>query len=139
MLQEVGVRQKQLEGDQPFLPYEKIAALWERAAEMTGDDMIGFRRGQEQKLKLGGPLIYMGMAAPTLGHLICNLSKYRRVFGDATEIDVGQLNDQGLLQWRFRVPANVVTRQSIEYGSAALTGGARKLTGRQLSPIAVTF
>ncbi len=139
LLSDAGVRPRQLEGDEPFLPFEKIARIWEAAAEMTGDDLIGFRRGQSSELRLGGLITYVGMAAPTLADLIRNVARYRRVFSDAIELDTSGLETGGITTWHFRVPTQMRHRQNLEFNSASLTMAARKLTGRNLHPVKVTF
>ncbi len=139
LLSDAGVRPQQLEGEEPFLPFEKIAEIWEIAADITGDDLIGFRKGQVQDMRLGGLMTYVGMAAPTLGDLIRNLARYRRVFSDAIELDVSELDRDGVLSWHFRVPILTKHRQNLEYNAASLTAAARKLTGRDLHPLKVTF
>ncbi|PRY21264.1 AraC-like DNA-binding protein [Aliiruegeria haliotis] len=139
LLADAGIRPQELESTEPFLPFEKIAAIWEASAEMTGDDLLGFRRGQTSDMRLGGLITYFGMASPTLADLIRNVARYRRVFSDAIELDTSDLDSRGILTWHFRVPTLTRHRQNLEFNSASLTTAARKLTGRDLHPLEVTF
>ena len=118
------------------ISFEKLATLFERAAELTGDDLIGFHLGVNLEFKRGGLLVFVAIASPTSRTLLVNFARFQSLNGNALKVDVENLPE---IVWRFRVPARVERRQYIEFGCAGMIDMLRQLTGRQLSPEKVEF
>ncbi|MFA3918590.1 AraC family transcriptional regulator [Ruegeria hyattellae] len=125
--------------DKPFVPFDTIAAFFEHAATLTGEDTLGFERGACREMRRSGVICYVGMAAPTVLDFIKNVARYRRVFSDAVEVDTDQLESQGILRWYFAVPTQVRRRQYVEFGASGLLYAMRQAANREFSPRLVTF
>ncbi|MEX0351475.1 MAG: AraC family transcriptional regulator ligand-binding domain-containing protein [Paracoccaceae bacterium] len=125
--------------DKPFAAFDAIAAFFEHAADLTGEDTLGFDRGARREMRRSGVICYVGMAAPTVLDFIKNVARYRRVFSDAVEIDVEQLESEGILRWYFAVPTQVRRRQYVEFGASGLLYGLRQAANRDFQPRLVTF
>ena len=100
-----------LQADRPSAPFDAIARVFENAAEITGEDCLGFRRGLRRDMRSIGLLCYVGLAAPRLRDVLKNIERYRRVFSDAVEFDTSSLDRDGRLRWYFGVSAQVRRRQ----------------------------
>ncbi|MEM6578868.1 MAG: AraC family transcriptional regulator [Pseudomonadota bacterium] len=132
-----GINIRALDTDEPKLRFDKLALLFERAAELTGDDLLGFRHGKTRDLRLAGMVSYIGLSAATVRDCLHSVGRYMRIFSDALELDASRLDEDGALEWRYVVPASVERRQYVEFAIAGLMSDLRELTGLQLSPVAL--
>jgi len=139
LLAEVGLRESSLTGDGARISFAKHVALFERAADILGDDRLGLHFGQTRDTRDAGLLGYIGLSSATLSDAIANLSRYRRVFSDAMDVRIDDLETRGLLTWEFRDGAANVARQSIEFTAANWVRGFRETTGIHLVPVSLAF
>lgn len=133
-----GIRLWVLDQEEPKLSFDQLALLFERAAELTDDDLIGFRHGQNRDYRRGGLIAYVGLSSPTVGSLLQNMARYQRISSDVIEIDTSQLED-GVLAWHFRAPRAIARQQYVEFGAAGIVDILRRLTNRNLHPERVDF
>jgi AraC-like DNA-binding protein len=131
-----GVRLSVLEREKSKLRFDQLAVLFERAADLTGDDLIGFKIGQNLEFRRMGLIYYACSSSPTLRTLLQVLSRYERVFGDAVERNNERI-EEGILTWRFRAPRAVKHQQYAEFQVAATIEALRRQTGRNLYPLRV--
>ena len=122
-----------------MLPFEKIATFFERASEVSGDDCLGFRFAHSRDVRDAGLLGYIGLSSPTVLAALRNLERYSRVFSDAIEFSSDNLEETGILSWRFRASATVYQRQFTEFSLTNVVQTFRSLTGRPLIPVHVAF
>lgn len=125
--------------DNPEAPFSDIAAFFEHASELTGDDLLGFRRGESREMRKIGLVCYVGLTAPTVLDCLHNIARYRRVFSDAIEIDVSELAQGGRLRWHFSVSNTVNRRQYVEFGASGILSSLRQATNRPVAPRQMTF
>ena len=118
LLKGTGLNPEAIKQDKARAPFANIAQLFENAAQITNDDILGLHLGQKRDFKRGGLLSYVGLSSPTVVDCLKNMKSYRRVFSNAIEISIDNLETSGLLTWYFRVPASVNHRQHIEYTAA---------------------
>ncbi len=134
-----GISIRSLEGDTPRIKFDHLAQLFERAEELTNDDLIGFKHGQGSDYSRGGLIAYTGTSSPTVRTLLHNLARYQRISSDAIDINVDRLDETGVVEWHFEVPRNVVRRQYIEFGGTGIIDIIRRLTNREIRPHKVEF
>jgi AraC-like DNA-binding protein len=134
-----GLTIEDLEGDPPLAPYDQIAALYENAARLTGNELIGLQRGGRRDWRLGGLISYVGTSSPTVRDLLMNVAQYRRVFSSALEMETQRLDSHGELSWHYRVPASVGQRQFTEASVAGLISAIRQQTDRAVRPLVLSF
>ena len=128
-----------LTADKPVAAFDDIAGLFEHAARLTDNDVLGFQRGQKRQMRRSGLIFYVGQSSPTVADFMHNIARYRRVFSDAVEIDTGSLDRTGQLKWYFNVPAGVQRRQYVEFGASGLLHAIRQAANRVIRPERVTF
>lgn len=128
-----------LQKDKPFAPFDDIAGFFEHAADLTGDDTLGFLRGAKREMRRTGLISYVGLSSPTVSDFIQNVTRYRQVFSDAVEIDIGRLERDGILRWHFSVPTMVRRRQYVEFGASGLLHAMRQAANRNFCPKLVTL
>jgi len=128
-----------LEPDKPVVEFDRIATFFEHAAQLTGDDVLGFVRGQRREMRNSGLISYVGVSSPTVMDFMQNITRYRRVFSDALELDSGSLGDDGVLKWHFSIPAKFNRRQFVEFGASGLVHAMRQAAANDFCPELVTF
>lgn len=139
ILAEAGIDPRILNTTGAMLPFEKIATFFERASELSDDDCLGFRFAQSRDVRDAGLLGYMGLSSPTVLAALRNLERYSRVFSDAIEFQSDDLEETGVLSWRFRASATVYQRQFTEFSITNVVQTFRSLTGRPLNPVQIAF
>lgn len=139
LLHGTGLRLADVMRENTTLGFDKLAALFERAALLTNDDLLGFNRGRTRRMQRAGALAYVGLSAPTARDFLKNTARYSSVFSDAVTIDVDELDRSGTLSWRFRVPASVKRRQYIEFGAVGVVAALRQFTGRPFTMTDAAF
>lgn len=128
-----GIRTSALEGNRPTISFDKLAMLFERAAELTGDDLIGFRLGQGREFRRSGLVTFVGISSPTVKTLFQNVDRYQRVISDAVRIDTRRLDSEGIIEWGYLVPQAVMRRQYLEFTATRVMDTLRRLTNRELT------
>lgn len=128
-----------IEQEKPFAPFDDIAGFFEHAASLSGNGVLGFERGARREMRRTGLISYVGLSSPTVRDFIKNIARYRRVFSDAVEVDIEQLESHGILRWYFAVPSTVRRRQYVEFGASGLLYAMRRAANREFCPRLVTF
>ncbi len=128
-----------LEPEKPVAEFDRVAALFENAARLTNDDLLGFVRGQAREMRRSGLISYVGLSSPTIMDFVKNVARYRRVFSDAVEMDCDTLESDGILKWHFSVPVSVERRQTVEFATSGLINTLREIAHVEFSPERVTF
>ncbi|MEP3330838.1 AraC family transcriptional regulator ligand-binding domain-containing protein [Sedimentitalea sp.] len=118
--------------EKPFAEFPDIAAFFEHAAALSGNDVLGFERGIQRDMRRTGLLSYVGLSSPTVRDFIKNFARYRRVFTDVVELDETILDRESVLSWYFRVPAKVERRQMVEFGASGILSGLEKAVQQKL-------
>lgn len=118
--------------DKPFAEFPDIAEFFERAAILSGNDVLGFERGIQRDMRRTGLLSYVGLSSPTVRDFIKNFARYRRVFSDVVELDESRLEQESVLSWYFRVPAKVERRQIVEFGASGILSGLEMAAQQKL-------
>ena len=139
LLKGTGLNPDAIKQDRARAPFANIAQLFENAAKLTNDNILGLRMGQKRNLKRGGVLSYVGLSSPTVANILKNIARYQRVFSNAVEINIDNLEDHGILTWHYRVPASVNRRQHVEYGAAGIITALRQLTKMEIRLQKVAF
>ena len=139
LLVQVGLHEGTLNADRARIPIAKCAALFEQAAEVTGDGCFGLHFGQTRKTRDAGLIGYVGLSSPTVMEFIKNLSRYRRVYNDALELETDALEERGQLCWWFRGLGSQKSRQCVEFSSTNVLRALREMTGRKLVPKRIAF
>jgi AraC-like DNA-binding protein len=108
------------------------------AAEALGDSALGFHLAQHFDLRECGMLYYVLAASPNLGEAIRNLARYLAVANESIRLGVSERTKSTVLAVNYKIP-RLSDRLFAEYGYAVVLRAFRELTGRIVSPKAVTF
>ena len=139
LLAQVGLNERGLNAEGARIPFDKYATFFELAAEATGDTCLGLHFGQTRDARDTGLIGYVGLSSPTVADAIKNISRYRRVFSDAIEVDAGDLEESGRLCWGFRTSVAHRFIQASEFSTVNLLRALRQMTGRNLTPNMVSL
>lgn len=134
-----GVDIRKLEGTEPKISFEHLALFFERAAEITGNDLIGFEHGLNSDYRRGGLISYTGASSPCVRTLLNNLARFQRVTGDVLRIDASSLDTNGEVLWHFHAPQIIIRSQYVEFSSSLVLGILRRLTNRRVTPLSLEF
>jgi AraC-like DNA-binding protein len=139
LLTEAGLDERSLNSEGARIPFDKYADFFELAAEATSDACLGLHFGQTRDARDAGLIGYVGLSSPKVADAINNISRYRRVFSDAVEIEAGDFEESGRLRWVF--PSSAAHRfiQASEFSAANLLCALRQMTGRDLTPDMVSL
>lgn len=128
-----------LSEEKPVSGFASIAAFFEKWATQLGNDILGFQYGQASEMRRSGLICYVGLSSPTVLDFYRNIARYRRVFSDAMEMEVDQLETTGVLTWYSNVPQSVNRRQFVEFSTAGALAALRQSVGKRIVPQWVTF
>jgi AraC-like DNA-binding protein len=134
-----GLSSRMLEPDKPVVAFDRVASFFEHAALLTGDDMLGFVRGQKREMRRSGMISYVGVSSPTVLDYLQNVVRFRRVFTDAIDVKSEELESKGLLEWQFNVPHSINRRQYVEFSASGLVHALRQASDCRIRPDLVTF
>ncbi|WP_425044327.1 AraC family transcriptional regulator ligand-binding domain-containing protein [Primorskyibacter sp. S87] len=130
----LSLREAQSAGE--TMPMEKFVTLFEEAASLVNDDLLGFRFGQTRDPRDMGLLGYVGVSSPTVLSLFENTIRYQRILGSAMRFDISYLRNNGLFRWQTE-PRNA--KQYWEYNTANCLNQLRAATGVQIKPVRASF
>lgn len=125
--------------DSPFAAFPDIAAFFEHAAALTGNDLLGFDCGRRRDIRRIGLLCYVGLSAPTVRDFVRNFTRYRRVFSDVIDLDDTALDRANTISWYFRVPVKCERRQLVEFGATGIIAGFEQATQCRIVPRSTQF
>lgn len=121
------------------IPFAQIAALYEHAAALTGDDAFGLHLAERSDLKAFDALGYAIMHSPTLGDALERCVRYFRIWTDGEAYSLEQTGPQT----RF---VHIITdsrvdecRHNSEFTFAFVLSFSRGLMGAHWMPRSVGF
>jgi AraC-like DNA-binding protein len=122
------------------LRFEELAAAYETAARLTGDDAFGLHVGERTAARMYGLPGYLLAHARTLGDALENMVEFQRLWSQAAGFHVER--DRGAVRLRYWhggcVPAEA-RRQESEQMLSAMIGILRDALGERISPLEVRF
>ena len=139
ILDRLGLDETAIGIERARIPFAKHAAFFELAARATGDDLLGLKFGQSRDTRDAGVIGYLGLSSSSVGHAVRSLSRYRRVFTDAVEIEMADLESPGAIRWTFNGVDPDASRQCIEFAAANFIRALRDGTGVRIVPASLTF
>ncbi|MEP4769681.1 MAG: AraC family transcriptional regulator [Roseibium sp.] len=138
-LARAGISKNDIANEDSRIAIAKCDALFEAAADLTGDELFGLKMGQRVDPREIGLLAYLGLSSPTLLDAIHNLSHYVRVFTDNFVLRLEQLPNGAMVHAFVDGPADYTARQANEAALCSLLGIYRLFAGRTITPLQVHF
>jgi AraC-like DNA-binding protein len=138
LLAKAGIAPLELGEEPKRVGAESQIRFLEITAEALGDPVLGLHLAQHFDLRECGMLYYVLAASPDIGEAIHNLVRYLAVSNESIRLGVYEKTESTVLAVNYKIPRHT-DRQFAEYGYALVLRACRELTGRNISPKAVTF
>ena len=121
------------------IPFHKLVAAYEHAAQLTGDDAFGLHVGENSDPRLFDVLGYMVVNSPTLGEALNRLVRYHSIWSEGAffNLDIG--GSLVRLAYVYRDEMSEECRQDCEMTLAISVSFARRVTGVDWTPHEVSF
>lgn len=139
VLEAAGLERADIAADTIRIAHDKNAALFERAAAASGDDIFGlFVAGLSDPRDLG-PVNYLMLASDTLGEALDQLKRYLGLISETDTIDLSYEGTRAIVTAIPAQPGIAADRQSAESGSLFFVRFLQHLTGPDLTLLEVRF
>jgi AraC-like DNA-binding protein len=125
------------QGDDARISEHDAAALFNRAAALTGDDALGLHAGEHIRPGHYGALGYVAMACSTLGEALLCQQRYQRLVLDIGPPQLSLEKDAVVISWQ--TDPDPLYRQLAEFNFAGLLSFIRWITGQPLVPLRLDF
>ncbi len=138
LLQELSIDRALVDDPEARIPFRKYAAMFEAAAERSGDDCFGLHLGVKAEPQMFDVLGYAVMSCPTLEAALHTACRYTRVlYDDEMRLDVE--GDVAHLMFRIVGPDVTSCRQAAEDKGAHLRSIVHVLARAELRLLEVRF
>jgi AraC-like DNA-binding protein len=138
LLAQAGISLVKLGEEPKRVGAESQIRFLEIAAKALGDSALSLHLAQHFDLRECGMLYYVLAASPNLGEAIRNLARYLAVANESIRLVVSERTKSTVIAANYKIPRHP-DRLFAEYGYAVVLRAFRELTGRNVSPKAVTF
>ncbi|MFT0171445.1 AraC family transcriptional regulator [Paraburkholderia mimosarum] len=113
------IAESSLDGDDVMVPLHEVAHLLEASAEASGCGDFGLRLSRYQSIDLLGPLSIAALNAPTVGDGLMYVMRHLFVYSPGLVATLNEhtpiLKNTIEVSFELRLPAHVVTRQTIDH------------------------
>ena len=138
LLAKAGISLLKLDEEPKRVRPESQILFLEVAAEALDDSALSLHLAQHFDLRECGMLYYVLAASPNLGEGISNLVRYLAVSNESMPLVLSETAKRTVLAVNYKIPRHT-DQLFVEYAYAVLLRAFRELTGRSISPKAVTF
>lgn len=139
LFQDSGLSIKSLAHSDTRFPQDGVTRLWESAASLDGSDHIGLDVGRQVKIS-GFPVLgYSLITATGLAECFQRFSRYQRMIGESSNIQLILKDQQPLISFHFSGDSLPVSSHSIDASMAALISLSRVMEGDSWSPKRVSL
>jgi AraC-like DNA-binding protein len=135
----VGLEQAILADPDNRIPFAQLVALYERAADLTGDDAFGLHVGERVDPKLFDVLGYMVVNSPTLGESLNRLVRYHSIWSDGAFFTLNTRDSHTSLTYEYFDEQIDESRQDCEMTLSIAVSFGRRVTGIEWTPREVSF
>jgi len=128
-----------LEDPDNRIPFAQLVALYEKAAELTGDDDFGLHIGESVNVSSFDVVGYCALNSSTLGAAFERVARYHSIWTDGALFTLESVNEMSTIVYRYVDTSIVKHRQDSEMTLATVTALCRRLATPQFAPLAVEF
>jgi len=121
------------------IPFAQLVALYERAAELTGDNNFGLHLGERIDPSAFDLVGYSALNSPTLGAAFARVARYHSIWTDGALFKLESANDTSAVVYSYVDTAMQEHRQDSEMTLATVTALCRNVTTSDFTPAAVEF
>jgi len=128
-----------LEDADSRIPFAQLVALYEKGAELTGDDNFGLHIGQSVNPSAFDVVGYCALNSSTLGAAFARVARYHSIWTDGALFTLDSVNETSAIVYRYVDPSIVEHRQDSEMTLATVTTLCRNLAKADFAPTTVEF
>jgi AraC-like DNA-binding protein len=128
ILAAAGVQRSVVDDPDGHLPTERVAELWRRAYQASGDPDLALHAAEALRFGAYRVIDYLAASAPTVGVAIAHVSAYFPIINSAVRLPIGEDGRQVAVGIASDDPA-VLSRPYVEYTFAAVFLRVREATG----------
>ncbi|MEL0027972.1 MAG: AraC family transcriptional regulator ligand-binding domain-containing protein, partial [Perlucidibaca sp.] len=140
LLAEAGLPAQALDDVDARLAFSDYSHMLDCATEMLADDNLGLRLGTLVRPGNYGAHGLSLLACPSIRELVPRMVRYAALVHDACRDEVEERGDEWILHWRSNLAGNADPgRHHSELNFAATVAMARWMTGRDITPLWVSF
>ena len=121
------------------IPFAQLVALYEKAAELTGDNDFGLHLGQSINPTAFDVVGYCALNSPTLGAAFARVARYHSIWTDGALFILETSNDTSAIVYSYIDPSIHETRQDAEVTLAIVTNLCRNIASAEFAPTSVEF
>lgn len=121
------------------MPFAQLVALYEKAAELTGDDDFGLHIGESVDLSLFDVVGYCALNSSTLGAAFARVARYHSIWTDGALFTLESANETSAIVYSYSDPSILERRQDSEMTLATVTTLCRTIAAPDFAPAAVEF
>ena len=121
------------------IPFAQLVSLYEKAAELTGDDNFGLHVGQSIKPTAFDVVGYCALNSPTLGAAFARVARYHSIWTDGALFTVETAHDASAIVYSYADNSIRNHRQDAEMTLATVTALCCNIASPEFAPTSVEF
>jgi len=121
------------------IPFAQLVALYEKAAELTGDKNFGLHLGQIVNPTAFDVVGYCALNSPTLGESFARVARYHSIWTDGALFTLETSNDTSAIDYSYVDTSIHEHRQDAEFTLAIVSTLCRTIASPDFAPTAVEF
>jgi len=121
------------------IPFAQLVALYEKAAELTGDNDFGLHIGQSINPTAFDVVGYCALNSPTLGAAFARVARYHSIWTDGALFTLETSNDTSAIIYSYADTSIHAHRQDAEMTLATVTTLCRNIASDDFAPTSVEF
>ena len=121
------------------IAFAQVVALYEKGAELSGDDAFGLHIGEQVDPKAFDVLGYAVVNSPTLGEALDRMVRYNFIWTNGSSFAVERGPSLTRILYSYRDESIKERRHDAEMTLAAMAALGRMVTNSDMSPVRVTF
>jgi AraC-like DNA-binding protein len=121
------------------IPFAQLVALYEKAAELTGDNDFGLHIGQSINPTAFDVVGYCALNSPTLGAAFARVARYHSIWTDGALFTLETSNDTSAIIYSYADTSIHEHRQDAEMTLATVTTLCRNIASPEFVPTSVEF
>lgn len=121
------------------MPFAQLVALYEKAAELTGDENFGLHIGESVALSAFDVVGYCALNSSTLGAAFARVARYHSIWTDGALFTLETADDTSAIVYRYSDSSILEHRQDSEMTLATVTTLCRNIATPDFTPATVEF
>jgi AraC-like DNA-binding protein len=121
------------------IPFAQLVALYEKAAELTGDNDFGLHLGQSINPTAFDVVGYCALNSTTLGAAFARVARYHSIWTDGALFTLETANATSAIVYSYTDTAIHEHRQDAEMTLATVTALCRNIASHDFAPTTVAF